>query len=403
MPAVLCYATQVQAELTALRSEVLGYKGLSNSEVEELLTQEVHPVLQARQAAAQDLLQCATTYLERQAAEWQLAVELLSSWLSSLVGLFEQHKASTTAAESSIKAALRASVQQFTTEDAAREAALEAAVQLLSQGCDEKELDVRLEAALQALAAIQAGYRGHAAAAVATVRAYPRQVKDRNDMYIKLLCGMMHVLPPLQAAGTAVGAGSAPAPPASAIGSAVGSTAASTAPAVAAGMAGAAQAEQQEGQPVHGQVQLPTGSLYNQLHDLWQGLLEATPKPWLSQFSHMQPGSAPAQQQPAQPEPPGHSAVAPQAAALAPSVSVAGAKAPPAGKLTKQQQAEAAAAEEAARAAEAAAAAAAADAAAYAAAAAQPPCPMSSAAGALCMDLRTPDNTVSEGLLELQV
>jgi hypothetical protein len=400
---VLFCAAQVQAELTALRSEVLGYKGLSKSEVEQLLIQEVQPVLQARQAAAQDLLQCATTYLERQAAEWQLAVWLLSSWLSSLVGLFEQHKASTTAAESSIKAALRASVQQFAADDAAREAALEAAVQLLSQGCDEKELDVRLEAALQALAAIQAGYRGHAAAAVPTVRAYPGQVKDRNDMYIKLLCGMMHVLPSLQAAGAEASAGSAPTAPASVVASAVGSAAAAAASAVAAGMAGAAQAEQQECQPVHGQVQLPTGSLYNQLHDLWQGLLEATPKPWLSQFSHMQPCSTPAQQQPAQPEPPAHCAVAAQGAGLAAAVSTAGAKTPPAGKLTKQQQAEAAAAEEAAKAAESAAAAAAAEAAAYAAAAAQPPCPMSSAGGALCMDLRTPNDTVSEGLQELQV
>jgi hypothetical protein len=374
---------------------VLAYRGLTESQVDELLTQEAQPVLEARHSAAQALLQCAVTFLQRQAAEWQLAVQALSSWLGSVVSLFESHKAGTAAAETDIKAALRAAVRQFEAEDAAREAALAEAVLLLSQGSDEKELDVRLEAALQALSVVQAGYRSHAAAAVSTVRAYPGQVKGSNDVYSRCLCGLLHVQPSQPPAGSTAG-GTGAQHPAGAAGavSVAGSVASAAAQAVSAA---AATAELLTGSPpVHGQVQLPTGGLYQQLHDLWQGLMDATPKPWLAQFSHMQQADASAQQ--LQQQPSAHADAVP-----APTVSGAGGKPTAAGaaKMTKQQLAEAA--EEAARAAEAAAAAAAAEAAAYAAAVAQPPSPASSSSEALCLSLSTPDGTISEGLLNLQV
>lgn len=403
-------AMQVQEELSALKLEVLGYKGLSDSQVDELLAQEAQPVLEDRRSAAAALLQCADTFLKRQAAEWQLAVQALSSWLGSVVTLYEIYKASTAAAEASVKSSLRAAVKQFESEHAAREAALAGAVQLLSQGSDKKELDVRLEAALQALSAIQAGYRMHSAAAASTVRAYPGQVKDGNDMYIKCLCGLLHVQPHQQTDGSKPAGGVEQ--HAAAVASAAGSVAGAAVQSVAAPASVAAGSSEQSavGQPAHGQVQLPTGGLYDQLHDLWKGLKDATPKPWLAQFSHMQHSGGPEQQPPAQPDV--ATAAAPQApapapaaaaAATAPSVSGSGAKVAPGTKLTKQQLAEAAAAEEAARAAEAAAAAAAAEAAAYAAAVAQPPSPMSSSSGALCLSLLTPDGVISDNLLNLQV
>lgn len=373
---------------------MLAYRGLSDSQVDELLTQEAQPVLEARRSAAQALLQCADTFLQRQAAEWQLAVQALSSWMGSVVGLFESHKASTVAAEADIKAALRAAMKQFEAQGAAREAALADAVQLLSQGSDEKELDVRLEAALQALSTVQAGYRTHAAAAVNTVRAYPGQVTGSSDVYSKCLCGLLHVqLSQPPAGGTAGGTG-AQHPAAVAAASVAGSVASAAAQAASSA---AAAAEQSGSPPVHGLVQLPTGGLYEQLHDLWQGLVDATPKPWLAQFGHMQQADGPAQH--LQPPPSAQLDAAP-----APIVLGAGGKptAPAAAaKMTKQQLAEAA--EEAARAAEAAAAAAAAEAAAYAAAVAQPPSPSSNSSGTLCLSLSTPDGTISDGLLNLQV
>jgi hypothetical protein len=410
----MCCAVQVQEELGGLKLKVkLGYKGLSDSQVDELLAQEAKPVLQDRRAAAQALLQCADTFLRRQAAEWQLAVRVLSSWLSSVMALYESHKSSTAAAETGIKAALRSAVEQFESEDAAREATVATAVQLLSQGSDEKELDARLETALQALSAVQAGYRAHHSSAVSTVRAYPGQCKNSSDMYIKCLSGLLHVQQHQQQEATK-SAGEHHAVAASVAGSVAGA-AVPAAPASPA--ADGATTQEQSSQPVHGQVQLTTGGLYDQLHDLWQGLMNATPKPWLAQYSHMQdshreghlalaPATAAAATAAAASAAAAIAAVsqAPAASAASPSISGSEGKtvAPPS-KLTKQQLAEAAAAEEAARAAEAAAAAAAAEAAAYAAAVAQPPSPISSGAGALCLTLLTPDEIVSVGLLQLQV
>jgi hypothetical protein len=382
---------QVQQELVALRSEVLGYKGLSESQVDELLSQEVQPVLESRRAAAHTLLQCADTFLQRQAAEWQLCVQVLGSWLSSLVGLYESHKTNTAAAESAVKAAVRAAVQQFVTQDGDLEAALAAAVQLLSQGCDEKELDARLDAALQALAAVKDHYRAHTTAAVSTVRAYPGQVKDRNQLYIKCLSGLLHVQhAQQQPAGSPAGVNIDAA--VSAAGSVAGQT-----------VNIAVVATEQSYSQAAGQVQLPSGAAFDQLHELWQALMDATPKPWLAGFSHMEHNSSSSISREPSKQLEAAAAAPPAPAAPMAQASAAGGKAAPAAKLTKQQLAEAAAAEEAARAAEAAAAAAAAEAAAYAAAAAQPPCPLSASTGALCQDLRLPDDTVSGGLQELQV
>jgi hypothetical protein len=396
------HPVQVQQELLALRSEVLGYQGLSEGQVDGLLSQEVQPVLESRRAAAHTLLQCADTFLQRQAAEWQLGVQVLGSWLSSLVGLYESHKTNTAAAESAVKAAVRAAVQQFVAHDGDLEAALAAAVQLLSQGSDEKELDARLDAALQALSAVKDHYRTHSASAVSTVRAYPGQVKDRNELYIKCLSGLLHVQPAQQQpASSSAGVGTAGA------GSAAGSV---SGQAVNTAVLAAEQSYAQGvglPQAACGQVQLPSGAAFDQLHELWQALLDATPKPWLASFSHMQHNNGNSSSSSISREPSKHleavAAAAPAPAVPPASVSAAGGKAVPAAKLTKQQLAEAAAAEEAAKATEAAAAAAAAEAAAYAAAAAQPPCPLSASTGALCLDLRMPDDSVSGGLQEMQV
>lgn len=399
---------QVQSDLDVLRGEVLGYKGLSEDQVQQLLDEEAQPVMHARQAAAAHLLQCAEVFMRRQAAEWQVAVQVLGSWLSSLVGLFESNKTNTAAAESSIKTSLRGAVQQFETDHAAREAALDEAVQLLGRSSDEKELDARLDAALQALSAIQAGYRAHAASAVARVRGYPGQVKGSSDVYNKCLWGLLHVQPqpqeqqPQQPAAAAAGHASKPASSGSKAGSAVLPHHQNTSSSRDA--AGGNSSEYQQQQPQQDPLlHMPTGTAYRQLHDLWQALLDATPKPWLAQFNHkalqQQQGSA-ADQQPVE--------QAEDAAAAASSTAAAAAPAPkPAaggGKMTKQQLAEAAAAEEAARAAaEAAAAAAEAEAAAYAAAVAQPPIPLSASGTELCLMLPTPDPTIQDGLQQLQV
>lgn len=379
----------MQADLVALKAEVLGYKGLTDDQVDELLLQEAQPVCDSRTQAAQQLLECAEVFLQRQAAEWHLAVQVLSSWFSSLVSLFESHKASTAAAEAGIKAAQRAAMQQFAADDAAREAALASAVQLLSQSSDEKELDARLEDALQALGAIQQGYRAHAASAIQTVRAYPARVKGQSDMYIKCLCGLMHVQPQQQLqhsspSGEAQAAADA-APP---TGSAQPASAATEQPGRNGSM---------EQSCVQEHIQLPTGGVYLHLHDLWAALQDATPKPWLEEFKQLQlqqdrSSSCAAEPQAAQVD----TAAPPTAAAAAP-------KAAPTGKLTKQQLAEAAAAEEAARAAEAAAAAAEAATAALAAAAAPPPCPTGSSSFKLCLDLQVPHTSIKDGLGELQV
>lgn len=362
---------------------MLNYKGLSGSEVDELLAQQVQRVLDERQQAAQQLLRRAEAFLQRQAAQWQLAVQVLATWLSSLVGLYESHRASSTAAEAGIKAALRSSVQQFEQEDAAREAALDAAVQLLSQSSDDRELEARLQAALQALAAIQVGYREHHAYAVAAVRAYPGQVKDRHALYTKCLYGLLHVQPQPQTEGTTRAAACGPRA-ASCAGSNVGDVQASAGGSVMALMCSQADA----GSPQSPHIQLQSGAVYDCVDELWQSLLEATPKPWLA---HLQPLLLQKQ---------GSTAGALEGPSPAPAAPV---KVAAAGKPTKQQLAEAAAVEEAARAAaEAAAAAAEAAAAQYAAAVAPPPCPACSSGAPLCLDLPTPDAAIAEGLQQLQ-
>lgn len=378
---------QVESGCATLRLEVLSYKGLSEQQVNELLAHEVQPVLMARQSAAQQLLHCAEVFLQRQADEWQLAVTVLSNWLRSLVSLFESHKSSTAAADSGVKAALRSAVQRFEVEDAAREASLATAVELLGCSSDEKELDVRLEAALQALSVIPEGYRAHAAAAISAVRAHPVAVVERSQVYFRCLCGLLHVLQkPLAAALTATPSDSDPQ-------RAAASSASSQLPSVSGAHESADTSANDHEESLSDCIRLDTGVSYKPLHDLWQALLDATPKPWMEQvkkqFEQLRPSM--------QSEP--HHGVSTNSTPAAPEP-----RAGAAGKMTKQQLAEAAAAEEAAIAAEEAAAAAAqAEQAALAAAAAQPPCPADAAGVELCLRLQTPEDSIREGLQALQV
>lgn len=351
---------QVQGRLQDLRAEVLKYEGYAAAQVEELLQQEAQPVVNDRREAAAQLLQGTTCFLQRQAAEWQLAVQVLGSWLSSLVALFEDHKSSIKRAEAGIRATLKAARQEFEQADADREAALDAAILSVIQGSSEKVLDQRVDAALRLLSAIEAGYRAYAAASAEKVREYPGVVKQRVLMYRQCLCGLLHTKPQVHSQT------GSPQPPDA------------TAP--------SSEVLPQQ-QPL---LDTPQGGAYFVLDDLWTALMGATDKPWM-QHLHAAPGNSAAQSS--------STADFSLTTAKAPTASTNG------GKLTAQQQAEAAAAAAAAEAAAAAlgAQAAAAHAAAVAAAAAFPPCPVAQNGSALCLHLTVPDAIVQTSLQQLQV
>lgn len=348
-------------------------------------------------------------------------VQVLSNWLSSLASLFEEHKAKTVQAEGSIKATLRAARQQFEQADADLEAAFDAAVLSISQGSSESILDQRVEAALKLLGLIEAGYRTYATSAINVVRAYPGVVQQQSDLYTKCVCGLIHVQPQ-----RAAGKDEMHQRPAQA---AVMPTPASAAAETSTPSTQRQEQQEQQQQTVARQhspdvglqnnLELPAGSVYAALHDLWPALLAATPKPWHKEQQQSDSTHESSTQQPAAaavasrlvsstPESTAPAAAAgigtvlgSQTAASAPGARTTSASG--SSKLTAKQQAAA----EAAAAAEAVAAAAAAEAAAAVAGAAAPnaplPCPASRDGMPLCYTLEVPGDVVQASLQQLQV
>lgn len=363
---------QIHTHLQEVQSEVLSYKGYTAEEVDSLLQQEVEPVLNSRRTAAAQLMQETAGFLERQAAEWQLAVQVLGNWLTSLVALFEDNKARIKRSDAGIKATLKAARQEFEQADQDMEAALDAAMFCVTEGSSEKVLDERVEVALRVLSAIEAGYRAYTAVSIERIRQYPGTVKQQLEMYRHCLCGLLHVQP----VAVLQGASSQQQQQHS-------DTAVSAFP----------PGQEQQNQ----QLEIPQGSTYMVLHDLWTALLDSTEKPWLQ---HLKPAATLDNDTGDTEEGTCQPAAAPAAATpgkLAAATNGA--------KLTAKQQAEAAAASAAAEAAAAAAAAEAkaAQAAAYAAAAAFPACPVSPDGTELCQHLPVPTDVVVTSLQQVQV
>lgn len=352
---------------------MLSFKGYTEAQLEDILQQEVQPVLDSRRTAALKLVQDTTRFLERQAAEWQLALHVLGSWLSSLVSLFENHKAQIARSDAGIKATLKAARQEFELADADKEAALDAAVLMVSQGSSEKGLDERVKAALQVLGEIEGGYRAYTAASTVRVRQYPAMIIQQCALYRQCLCGLLHVQAQTGDAG--------PEQP----------------------QRGAINAQDVQQQQQQGMVEVPQGGVFTRQHDLWTALLDATEKPWLQQLNstatpavvgdsntHQAGVGRPRQSTSGDP------------AAGNPSVRAAAVSAS-GGKLTAKQQAEAAAATALAAETAAAEAAAAEAAEALAAAAAPPPCPAGMDGNPLCRQLAVPDSVVQRSLSHIQV
>eukprot|EP00879_Flechtneria_rotunda_P019320 GHRR01020292.1.p1 GENE.GHRR01020292.1~~GHRR01020292.1.p1 ORF type:complete len:636 (+),score=277.52 GHRR01020292.1:2203-4110(+) len=358
---------KVQHDLKRLHAEVIAYKGFTHQEVEQLLQLQATPVITQRREAAQQLLQQTSVFLQRQAAEWRLATEVLSSWLTSLVALYEGHKSQTKQSETAIKASLQTARQQHEQEDAQREAALDACILSVSQGSSEQALDERVDAALWCLAKIESGYRSYTIAATGMVREYPGIVRQQADMYIRCLCGILHVEP----ASAAAAAG----PVKNGQQQQAGTT---------------ALTHHYHQQAATGQqlLEVVGGAAYLTLHDLWQALLDATPKPWQQQQEEVQPLNSPAaeQAQPAAAAAAAARAVAPLKPQQAPpDIAVAKAVAGADGTATAPAD-EAAQADASDRDPDS-----------------TPPCPMSSSNTALCLQLGVPAEDVQCSLQQIQV
>eukprot|EP00775_Hariotina_reticulata_P013720 gene13720-13842_t len=157
-----------------------------NSQWSQHLEDHLHKLQQHEEQMEQQ------AFLKRQAAEWKLALDILSHWLCSLVVVFEGHKNDLTNAELAIKGHLKNARDCFAVEDAGREAAMEAAVLSVSHGSSEAALDDAVERALQCLATIEAGYRKYAASAIEAAQGYSITISDSNERYSICLCGMLH-------------------------------------------------------------------------------------------------------------------------------------------------------------------------------------------------------------------
>ncbi len=90
-----------------LRVEVVGYGGYSPEEVEGLMDARARPAAEARKAAAAALLQHASAFSTRSAAEWRAAAEAVGGWLGRVVDLFEGHKRQVQLGDAGVRAALR--------------------------------------------------------------------------------------------------------------------------------------------------------------------------------------------------------------------------------------------------------------------------------------------------------
>ena len=184
---------RVEAELSSLKEDILGYGALGEQETADAIERDCLPVAREREAYARGLVQRCADQLDSQFANWRGTCEKLGSFLASVLGSQERHVDLLGSMERKVRADLDGCRQDFTEANDTREDDLEAARGEISKSNTDVDLEKHVEVALSRLDGIEEGYRHFHKDMLELVHAYPVDVSGSNSDHWRQVCGLLFV------------------------------------------------------------------------------------------------------------------------------------------------------------------------------------------------------------------
>ena len=173
----------LQQRFAALQAECQSYGGFGEDELAQQLQQGAVPAMDARQSAANDLLQKAAAFLEHQAAHWQAAAGKLAAFWFNTAQTVASNEAACKAADKAKRRQITGMQAEHEREQQALEAALAVTLDAVKKAHSEADLDEKVAAALSHLGCIESAFRAAASALTDTASAYPAEVQHQHNAH----------------------------------------------------------------------------------------------------------------------------------------------------------------------------------------------------------------------------